>query len=116
MTTRRRTSLYKSCRSSGVSESSRIVTSSSLSSPSGETITACCQWSVEMNHVAAIVDRVMTTIDRNPELVHSLSEAVQDVGAGAGDMVGEAGEAVLAYTGDAGPDADRPRRSCGHST
>src|SRR6478672_12831862 len=49
---------------------------------------------VRLEHVAAIVDRVMTTIDRNPELVHSLSEAVQDVGAGAGDMVGEAGEAV----------------------
>ena len=49
---------------------------------------------VRLDHVAAIVDRVMTTIDRNPELVHSLSEAVQDVGAGAGDMVGEAGEAV----------------------
>jgi 2-oxoacid dehydrogenase-like protein with E3 subunit-binding domain len=49
---------------------------------------------VRLEHVAAIVDRVMTTIDRNPELVHSLSEAVQDVGAGAGDMVGESGEAV----------------------
>jgi hypothetical protein len=49
---------------------------------------------VRLEHVAAIVDRVMTTIDRNPELVHSLSEAVQDIGAGAGDMVGEAGEAV----------------------
>jgi hypothetical protein len=49
---------------------------------------------VRLEHVVAIVDRVMTTIDRNPELVHSLSEAVQDVGAGAGDMVGEAGEAV----------------------
>src|ERR687898_571162 len=49
---------------------------------------------VRLDHVAAIVDRVMTTIDRNPELVHSLSEAVQDIGARAGDMVGEAGEAV----------------------
>ncbi len=49
---------------------------------------------VRLEHVAAVVDRVMTTIDRNPELVHSLSEAVQDIGAGAGDMVGEAGEAV----------------------
>jgi hypothetical protein len=49
---------------------------------------------VRLEHVAAIVDRVMTTIDRNPELVHSLSEAVQDIGAGAGDMVGEAGDAV----------------------
>jgi len=49
---------------------------------------------VRLEHVAAIVDRVMTTIDRNPELVHSLSEAIQDVGAGAGDMIGESGEAV----------------------
>jgi hypothetical protein len=49
---------------------------------------------VRLDHVAAIVDRVLTTIDRNPELVKSLGQAVEHVGAGAGDMVGEAGEAV----------------------
>jgi hypothetical protein len=49
---------------------------------------------VRLDHVGAIVDRVMTTIDRNPELVRSLGQAVEDIGAGTGDMVGEAGEAV----------------------
>jgi hypothetical protein len=49
---------------------------------------------VRLDHVAAIVDRVMTTIDRNPELVKGLGHAIEDVGRGAGDLVGEAGEAV----------------------
>jgi e3 binding domain len=49
---------------------------------------------VRLDHLGAVVDRVMTTIDRNPELVRSLGQAVEDIGAGTGDMVGEAGEAV----------------------
>ncbi len=49
---------------------------------------------VRLDHVAAIVDRVLTTIDRNPELIESLGQAVEDVGSGAGDALGETGEAV----------------------
>ena len=49
---------------------------------------------VRLDHVAAIVDRVLTTIDRNPELVKSLGRAVEDVGRGAGHTLGETGEAV----------------------
>jgi len=49
---------------------------------------------VRLDHVAAVVDRVMTTLDRNPELLESLGEAIEDVGAGTGDMLGESGEAV----------------------
>jgi len=49
---------------------------------------------VRLDRVGAIVDRVFTTIDRNPELVKSLGQAIEDIGAGAGDLVGEAGEAV----------------------
>ena len=49
---------------------------------------------VRLDHVAAVVDRVMTTLDRNPELLESIGEAVEDIGAGAGDMLGESGEAV----------------------
>src|SRR5919107_5648719 len=48
---------------------------------------------VRLDHVAAIVDRTLTTIDRNPELVKSLSRAIEDVGQGAGDTLGGAGEA-----------------------
>ncbi len=49
---------------------------------------------VRLDHVAAVVDRVMTTLDRNPELLESIGQAVEDIGAGGGDMLGEAGEAV----------------------
>jgi pyruvate/2-oxoglutarate dehydrogenase complex dihydrolipoamide acyltransferase (E2) component len=49
---------------------------------------------VRLDHVAAIVDRVMTTLDRNPELLESIGEAVEDIGGGGGNMLGEAGEAV----------------------
>lgn len=49
---------------------------------------------VRLDHVAAIVDRVLTTVDRNPELVKSIGEAVGDIGEGAGHTLGESGEAV----------------------
>ena len=59
---------------------------------------------VRLDHVTAIVDRVLTTIDRNPELVKSIGKAVQDVGAGTERTLGESGQAVAAIgegTGDA---------------
>jgi e3 binding domain len=49
---------------------------------------------VRLDRVAAIVDRVLTTIDRNPELVKSLGRTVEDVGRGAGQALGQTGEAV----------------------
>jgi pyruvate/2-oxoglutarate dehydrogenase complex dihydrolipoamide acyltransferase (E2) component len=49
---------------------------------------------VRLDHVAAIVDRVFTTIDRNPDLVKSLGQAVEDVGSGAGEALGKTGEGV----------------------
>jgi e3 binding domain len=49
---------------------------------------------VRLDRVAAIVDRVLTTIDRNPELVKSLGRTVEDVGRGSGRALGETGEAV----------------------
>jgi pyruvate/2-oxoglutarate dehydrogenase complex dihydrolipoamide acyltransferase (E2) component len=49
---------------------------------------------VRLDRVAAIVDRVLTTIDRNPELVKSLGRTVEQVGEGAGHALGETGEAV----------------------
>ncbi|HEX8688802.1 MAG TPA: E3 binding domain-containing protein [Solirubrobacterales bacterium] len=49
---------------------------------------------VRLDRVAAIVDRVLTTVDRNPELVKSLGRTVEDVGRGAGHALGETGEAV----------------------
>ena len=49
---------------------------------------------VRLDRVAAIVDRVLTTIDRNPELVKSLGKTIEDVGRGSGQALGRTGEAV----------------------
>ena len=49
---------------------------------------------VRLDHVTAIVDRVLTTLDRNPELVKSLGRTVEHVGRGGGHALGETGEAV----------------------
>lgn len=47
-----------------------------------------------LDHVAAIVDRLMTSLDRNPELVKGLSRAVSEVGRGAGQAVDKTGDAA----------------------
>jgi e3 binding domain len=47
-----------------------------------------------LDHVTAIVDRLMTTLDRNPELVDGLSRAVSEVGKGAGQAVDSTGDAA----------------------
>jgi pyruvate/2-oxoglutarate dehydrogenase complex dihydrolipoamide acyltransferase (E2) component len=69
---------------------------------------------VRLDHVAAIVDRVLTTLDRNPELVKSLGKAVEHVGSGAGktldrtgDAVEEVGEGAEGALGDVGEGAGR---------
>jgi len=49
---------------------------------------------VRLERVTAIVDRVLTTLDRNPELLESLGRTLEDVGQGAGHALGETGEAV----------------------
>jgi hypothetical protein len=49
---------------------------------------------VRLDHVTAIVDRVLTTLDRNPELVKSLGRTLEQVGEGAEHALGETGEAV----------------------
>jgi e3 binding domain len=47
-----------------------------------------------LDHVAAIVDRLMTSLDRNPELVKGLSRAVSEVGKGTGQAVDKTGDAA----------------------
>jgi hypothetical protein len=47
-----------------------------------------------LDHVAAIVDRLMTSLDRNPELVKGLSRAVSQIGQGAGEAVDKTGDAA----------------------
>jgi pyruvate/2-oxoglutarate dehydrogenase complex dihydrolipoamide acyltransferase (E2) component len=47
-----------------------------------------------LDHVTAIVDRLMTSLDRNPELVEGLSRAISEIGQGAGKAVDETGDAA----------------------
>jgi ElaB/YqjD/DUF883 family membrane-anchored ribosome-binding protein len=47
-----------------------------------------------LDHVTAIVDRLMTSLDRNPELVKGLAKAVSEVGQGAEQAVDKTGGAV----------------------
>jgi hypothetical protein len=47
-----------------------------------------------LDHVAAIVDRLMTTLDRNPELIEGLSKGISEVGQGAGQAVDQTGDAA----------------------
>ncbi|MFI6370803.1 hypothetical protein [Streptomyces sp. NPDC050546] len=58
-------------------------------------VEAQAQLRVRLHHVAKIIDRVLTTIDHNPEILHELARgvgsAVQDVGGGARQAVGEVG-------------------------
>ncbi|MFJ3812502.1 hypothetical protein ACIPWE_39835 [Streptomyces sp. NPDC090073] len=70
-------------------------------------VEAQAQLKVRLDNVAAIIDRVLTTLDRNPELLHELARgvgsAVRDVGGGARHAVGELG----AGTGRAVQDVGR---------
>jgi hypothetical protein len=47
-----------------------------------------------LDNVTAILGRVLTTLDRNPELLQSVGEALGDVGGGAHDLLTDAGDAV----------------------
>lgn len=47
-----------------------------------------------LDNVALILERVLTSLDRNPELLEGIGHAVEDVGEGAGHLIGESGEAV----------------------
>src|ERR671933_300681 len=62
---------------------------------------------VRLDNVAAILDRVLTTIDRNPQiierLVEGVSSAVEDIGAGAGSAVSDIGAGAGTLVGDLGP-------------
>jgi hypothetical protein len=59
-----------------------------------EGVEAQAMLKVRLDHVTAIIDRVLTTIDRNPELIESLGGAVEDLGVHAGHALNEIGGAV----------------------
>src|ERR687886_659802 len=64
---------------------------------------------VRLDNVAAILDRVLTTIDRNPQiierLVEGVSSAVEDIGAGAGSALEELGPGLSSAVADIGAGA-----------
>src|SRR5215203_1775765 len=59
---------------------------------------------VRLDNVTAILDRVLTTIDRNPQIVERLvegvSSAVEDIGAGAGSAVEDIGSGAGQLVGE----------------
>jgi hypothetical protein len=47
-----------------------------------------------LHNVSAILERVLLSLDRNPELLESVGEAIEEVGGGGGKLLSESGEAV----------------------
>jgi hypothetical protein len=47
-----------------------------------------------LDNVSMILERVLLTLDRNPELLESVGQAVEEVGKGGDHLLGETGEAV----------------------
>src|SRR6476469_3954377 len=58
-----------------------------------------------LDHVTAIIDRVLTTLDRNPEVLKSIGKTLEPVGKGAGKAVGEVGEGANKAVGEIGEGA-----------
>jgi len=58
-----------------------------------------------LDHVTAIIDRVLTTLDRNPEVLQGIAHTLEPVGEGAGKAVGEVGEGANKAVGQIGEGA-----------
>jgi hypothetical protein len=63
-----------------------------------------------LDNVTAILARVLTTLDRNPELLQSVGEALGDVGGGAHDLLTDTGDVLKS----AGKGAGSAVRDVGH--
>jgi hypothetical protein len=61
---------------------------------------------VRLDNLTVIVNRVMTTIDRNPQILEGLTErlgkTIDEVGSGAGRAIGDIGEGVGSAVEDVG--------------
>jgi hypothetical protein len=70
------------------------------------TVEAQAQVKVRLEDLAEILDRVLTTIDRNPQiieqLVQGIGRTVERVGQGAGQAVGQIGEGASSAVHDVG--------------
>ena len=47
---------------------------------------------VRLDHIAAVMDRVLTAVDRNPELVENIGASIEHIGSGTGEAMDETGE------------------------
>ncbi|MGW4277602.1 hypothetical protein ACWEGQ_35915, partial [Streptomyces seoulensis] len=72
---------------------------------------------VRLDNVALIINRVLTTLDRNPQILEDLTRgvglAVQDIGGGARQAVGELGAGPGRAVGDIGQGAGSAVRDVG---
>ncbi|MET9591846.1 hypothetical protein ABZY45_12825 [Streptomyces sp. NPDC006516] len=77
------------------------------------------QLRVRLHNIAVIVTRLLTTVDRNPQILEQLTKsaaaAVENVGAGAGRAVGELGEGAGTAVSDVGRSAGAAVESVGDS-
>jgi hypothetical protein len=60
---------------------------------------------VRLDHVTAIIDRVLTTLDRNPQLVESLGRTVEQLGSSAGHALQDVGQGAQGAVQDVGKGA-----------
>ena len=58
-----------------------------------------------LDHVTAIIDRVLTTLDRNPDVLQEIAKSLKPVTEGAGKAVGEVGEGANKAVGQIGEGA-----------
>jgi len=74
---------------------------------------------VRLDNVARIIDRVLTTIDNNPDIVERLlehvGEAVEEVGTGAGEAVDELGAGTGSAVEDVGGAVGEVGKSAGRT-
>jgi e3 binding domain len=58
-----------------------------------------------LDHVTAIIDRVLTTLDRNPDVLKEIAKSLKPISEGAGKAVGEVGEGANKAVGQIGEGA-----------
>ncbi|WP_433463445.1 hypothetical protein [Spirillospora sp. CA-128828] len=80
-------------------------------------VEAQAQLEVRLDNVALIVDRVLTTLDRNPEILQHIGRGVEsaarNIGAGTGTAVGEVGKGARGAVEDVGHGAGEAVESVG---
>lgn len=70
---------------------------------------------VRLDYVAAAIDRVLTALDNNPELLESVGSALEDVGWGSGHTLAETGETFEHFGEGAGRALDQVGSGAGEA-